>query len=76
MLAIEVGGSALDAERVCERVQVWLGADEPGWGREPARAAPPLPRANRARPESLCGSPSGIEDVEDLWRDLDHALRA
>ncbi|HOR16275.1 MAG: PLP-dependent transferase [Actinomycetales bacterium] len=76
MLAIEVAGSALDAERVASACQVWLGATSLGGVESLIERRRRYPGESVLVPESLLRLSVGIEDVEDLWRDLDHALRA
>ena len=47
--------------------------DEPRRRRDPDRAPRPLP-ASSSRPTALLRVSVGLEDVEDLWRDLERAL--
>ena len=74
IVAIEVAGGAEPAERVCAAVRLWVHATSLGgvdsslerrrrWSAEPATIPPGLVRMS-----------VGIEDVEDLWADLDQAL--
>ncbi len=72
MLAFEVAGGAAQADRICGRVEVLTNATSLG-GVETLierRARYPLELA----PESLMRVSVGLEDVEDLWRDLERAL--
>ena len=75
MLAIEVHGGAEGAERVAAATRLWLHATSLG-GVEST-----LERRRRHSaevvtvPESLLRLSVGIEDVEDLWADLDQALQ-
>ncbi len=74
MLSFEVAGGASQADRICERVEVLTHATSLG-GVETLierRAKYPLELA----PEGLLRVSVGCEDVEDLWRDLERALRA
>lgn len=75
MLAIEVAGGAEAAQHLCEATRLWVHATSLG-GVESLlerrrRWAMESPRV----PESLVRLSVGIEDPEDLWSDLDRALR-
>ncbi len=76
VLAIEVAGGAAGAERVAAGTRLWVHATSLG-GVESS-----LERRRRhgaevtTVPESLLRLSVGIEDVEDLWADLDQALRS
>lgn len=75
IVSIEVGSPAR-ADAVAAAVQVWtnatsLGGVESLLERRRRHAAEP-----RTVPEDLLRLSVGIEDVEDLWADLDQALRA
>ena len=73
VLSFEVAGGAAQADRVCERVEVLTNATSLG-GVETLierRARYPLELA----PEGLLRVSVGLEDVEDLWRDLDGRSR-
>jgi len=76
IVSIEVAGGADAAERVASAVRLWLHATSLGGvesslerRRRHAAEAPGVP-------EGLLRLSVGIEDVEDLWADLDAALRA
>jgi len=72
MLAFETAGGPAVADAVCERVRVLTHATSLG-GVETLierRARFPLELA----PEALLRVSVGLEDVEDLWRDLERAL--
>jgi cystathionine gamma-synthase len=74
VLSFEVAGGAPQADRVCGRVEVLTHATSLG-GVETLierRARFPLELA----PEGLMRISVGLEDVEDLWRDLERALAA
>lgn len=74
VLSFEVAGGAAQADRLCERVQVLTNATSLG-GVETLierRSRYPLELV----PESLLRLSVGLEDVEDLWRDLERALAA
>lgn len=75
VVSIEVPGGAQGAERVAAATRLWvhstsLGGVESQIERRRRNASEPL-----AVPESLLRLSVGIEDVEDLWSDLDQALR-
>jgi len=72
MLAFEVEGGADAAQAVCERVRVLTHATSLG-GVETLierRAR----YAEEVAPDALLRVSVGVEDVEDLWRDLERAL--
>jgi cystathionine gamma-synthase len=76
VIAIEVRGGAAAADAVAERTRQWVPATSLG-GVESM-----LERRRRwvgefpDVPEDLVRLSVGIENVDDLWRDLDHALAA
>ncbi len=76
IVAIETAGGAAAADRLCAAVRLWVHATSLGgvessmerrrrWSSEPTTI-----------PDELVRLSVGIEDVEDLWRDLDQALTA
>jgi cystathionine gamma-synthase len=74
IIAIEVAGGAEAADKVTHATQLWvhatsLGGVESSLERRRRWAGEPL-----TVPESLIRLSVGIENVEDLWRDLDQAL--
>ena len=77
MISFETSGSGEQAESVCERARLIVHATSLG-GVETTmerRARYPSERA-AGTPEALIRLSVGLEHVEDLWRDLDHALGA
>jgi cystathionine gamma-synthase len=75
MISFEVAGSADDAERVCQRVELITHATSLG-GVESLierRARHAIDAAN-GTPPTLLRFSVGIEHVEDLWADLTNAL--
>ena len=73
-IAIEVAGGAEAAERVASTTALWthstsLGGVESQVERRRRHAGEPA-----TVPEGLLRLSVGVEDVEDLWRDLDQAL--
>jgi cystathionine gamma-synthase len=75
MISFEVAGSAQDADRVCERVELISHATSLG-GVESLieRRARYAVDAAHGTPETLLRFSVGIEHVDDLWRDLAQAL--
>lgn len=76
ILAVEVRGGADAAERVCASTRLWahatsLGGVESTLERRRRHAA-----ESPDVPEALLRLSVGVEDVEDLWLDLDAALHA
>jgi cystathionine gamma-synthase len=74
MLAIEVPGGAADAEAVAAACQVWLGATSLGGVESLIERRRRYPGESPLVPDTLLRLSVGIEDVEDLWRDLEQAL--
>jgi cystathionine gamma-synthase len=75
MISFEVAGSLDAAEQLCERVRLITHATSLG-GVETLieRRARHTIDARRGTPPTLLRLSVGIEHVEDLWADLDHAL--
>jgi len=76
VVSIEVHGGIETADRVVDAVRLWvpatsLGGVESMLERRRRHANEPV-----SVPEELIRLSVGIEDVEDLWADLDSALRA
>ncbi len=74
IVSIELAGGATAAEAACAASRLWvhatsLGGVESSWERRRRWPAEP-----HVVPESLIRLSVGIEDVEDLWTDLDAAL--
>lgn len=76
VVGVEVRGGPDAAERVCSATRLWVHATSLGGvesslerRRRHAAESPEVPAA-------LLRLSVGVEDVEDLWRDLDQALRA
>jgi len=76
ILAIELGGDAEGAQRLCESTSLWVYATSLGGvesmlerRRRWAAEAPSIP-------EDLIRLSVGIEHPDDLWSDLEHALKA
>lgn len=75
MAAIEIDGGAHDADAVCGRVRVWTHATSLGGVESLLERRRRWPLESTAVPETLVRLSFGIEDAEDLWHDLDQALR-
>jgi cystathionine gamma-synthase len=73
MLAIEVTGGPADAEAVAAACQVWLGATSLGGVESQIERRRRYPGESPLVPDTLLRLSVGIEDVEDLWRDLEQA---
>lgn len=77
MLAIDVAGDPEDpgpADRVVAALRVWTGATSLGGVESLIERRRRYPGESTAVPECLLRLSVGIEDVEDLWADLDQAL--
>jgi cystathionine gamma-synthase len=74
MLAFEVAGGATAAQAVTERVRVIVHATSLGGVESLIERRSRYPA--EVVPEALLRLSVGIEDVEDLWADLEHALGA
>jgi cystathionine gamma-synthase len=77
MLAFEIDGAAADAERLCDALRLITHATSLG-GVESLieRRARHTMDAEHGTPPTLLRFSVGIEHVEDLWADLEQALRA
>jgi cystathionine gamma-synthase len=69
-----VGGAA-GADAVVERVRLWLPATSLGGVESSLERRRRFATEAPTVPDDLLRLSVGIEDVEDLWRDLDQALR-
>ncbi|MEO6822885.1 MAG: aminotransferase class I/II-fold pyridoxal phosphate-dependent enzyme [Candidatus Nanopelagicales bacterium] len=75
LLSFQTIGTAADAQAVCERTELWLHATSLGGVESSLERRRRWPEENVEVPETLIRLSVGIEDVEDLWDDLDAALR-
>ncbi len=73
IVSIEVGDAAY-ADRVCGATRLWLHATSLGGVESMIERRRRWPLESAAVPEDLIRLSVGIEDVEDLWRDLLQAL--
>jgi cystathionine gamma-synthase len=76
IVCIEVPGGADGAERVAAATRLWMHATSLGGVESQVERRRRHPAEPGTVPESLLRLSVGIEDVEDLWRDLDQALSA
>ena len=76
MLSFEVKGDADDAERVCQSVKLITYATSLGGVETLMERRRRWPKENIAVPENLIRVSVGIENVNDIWADLDQALKA
>jgi cystathionine gamma-synthase len=74
MVSIEVTGGAAEAERMIEALRLWVHATSLGGVESSLERRRRWPTESVAVPESLIRMSVGIEDVDDLWADLDQAL--
>ncbi|GAA6526438.1 PLP-dependent transferase [Intrasporangium sp. DVR] len=75
MLSIDVAGDADAAERVCAATRVWLHSTSLGGVESQLERRRRQPAEPATVPPNLVRLSVGIEHVEDLWTDLDRALR-
>jgi cystathionine gamma-synthase len=75
IVAIEVAGGAAVADALCGSVRVWTYATSLGGVESLLERRRRWPLESATVPEGLVRLSVGIEAVEDLWTDLDRALR-
>jgi cystathionine gamma-synthase len=76
IVSIDVHGDAAAAERVSTSTRLWVHATSLGGLESTLERRRRWPSEPPGVPETLLRLSVGIEDVEDLWADLDAALRA
>lgn len=76
MLTIEFGGDVERAERVCSNTDIWVHATSLGGVESSLERRRRWPLEAQHVPEDLVRLSVGIEDREDLWRDLQAAIRS
>jgi cystathionine gamma-synthase len=74
VVSIEVRGGADGAERVASAVRLWTHSTSLGGVESQIERRRRHPGEPETVPESLLRLSVGVEDVEDLWRDLSQAL--
>ncbi|WP_231961393.1 trans-sulfuration enzyme family protein [Pedococcus dokdonensis] len=75
IIAIEVPGGGAGAERVAAATDLWTHSTSLGGVESQIERRRRHPAEPATVPDNLLRLSVGIEDVEDLWRDLDQALR-
>lgn len=74
LIAMEVSGGAAAADGVSEATRLWVHATSFGGVESMLERRRRWPSERSSVPESLIRLSVGLEDVEDLWDDLDAAL--
>ena len=74
IIAIEIHGGVKEAEAVAATVSLWTHATSLGGVESLIERRRRHPAEASSVPESLLRLSVGVEDVEDLWRDLEKAL--
>jgi cystathionine gamma-synthase len=74
LIAVEVVGDAQYADRVARSTRLWVHATSFGGVESTLERRRRWPAEREVVPESLLRLSVGLEDVDDLWRDLDAAL--
>ena len=74
MVSIELHGEAQAAELVCEATELWVHATSLGGVESSLERRRRWPGESDAVPETLLRLSVGVEDVDDLWADLQQAL--
>ncbi|WP_264030687.1 trans-sulfuration enzyme family protein [Cellulosimicrobium sp. SH8] len=76
ILGVRPRGGAAGADAVVGAVRLWVPATSLGGVESSLERRRRFATESRTVPEDLLRLSVGIEDVEDLWQDLDRALRA
>ena len=76
IVCIEVAGGACAADRVVAACRLWVAATSLGGVESTMERRRRWPAESAGIPEGLLRLSVGVEDVEDLWRDMDRALQA
>lgn len=76
IVGLRPAGGAAGADALVERVRLWLPATSLGGVESSLERRRRFATESPTVPDDLVRLSVGIEDVEDLWRDLDQALRA
>jgi cystathionine gamma-synthase len=74
IVSIEVAGGPDAADRVCGATRVWVHSTSLGGVESQLERRRRIPSEPAQVPENLVRLSVGIEDVDDLWRDLAQAL--
>ncbi|MCA1782718.1 MAG: PLP-dependent aspartate aminotransferase family protein [Dermatophilaceae bacterium] len=75
MVSIDVRGGPEAAERVCAAARLWVHSTSLGGVESQLERRRRIPLEPKTTPENLIRLSVGIEDLEDLWRDLAAALQ-
>lgn len=75
IIGLRPAGGAAGADAVVDRVRLWLPATSLGGVESSLERRRRFATESPTVPDDLIRLSVGIEDVEDLWRDLDQALR-
>lgn len=76
ILAIELGGDAEGAQRVCESTKLWVHATSLGGVESTLERRRRWPAEVPTIPADLIRLSVGIEHPDDLWSDMEQALKA
>lgn len=76
IVGLRPAGGAAGADALVDRVRLWLPATSLGGVESSLERRRRFATESPTVPDDLVRLSVGIEDVEDLWRDLDQALRA
>jgi cystathionine gamma-synthase len=76
MLSFEVAGSVEETEAVLDRLRLWTHATSLGGVESLIERRARYAGDAAVVPATLCRASVGLESVDDLWADLDGALRA
>jgi len=76
IVCVEIAGGAAAADRAVGACRLWVAATSLGGVESTLERRRRWPAESAGIPEGLVRLSVGIEDVEDLWSDLDQALRA
>lgn len=76
IVSLECAGGAAAADAVCAGVRLWVPATSLGGVESTLERRRRHPNESHEVPDSLVRLSVGVEDVDDLWVDLDAALRA
>ncbi len=76
IVSIEVAAGPEAAERVAEATRLWVHSTSLGGVESQLERRRRIATEPRAVPENLLRLSVGVEDVDDLWDDLDAALRS
>ena len=74
IVCVELDGGAAAADRAIAACRIWVAATSLGGVESTLERRRRWPAESPGIPEGLVRLSVGIEDVEDLWRDLDQAL--